>query len=486
MADIKYTQMFINNEFVNALSGKTFPVINPATGEKFIEVQEGDKADVDKAVHAARQAFACGSAWHKLEPKGRAALIDKLAELVKRDGEILAKLDTLCMGKPISDAIGDSHLAADILHYYAGWVDKLSGKTIPTDSSDFFAYTRREPIGVAGIILPWNFPTLLVALKSAPALAAGCTIVLKPAEQSPLSALHIASLVKEAGFPPGVFNVVTGYGPTAGHGISSHMDIDKVNFTGSTDVGRRVMEAAAKSNLKRVTLELGGKSPLIIFDDADVDIAAQKAHDAIMFNQGQVCCAASRTFVQSGIYDAFVAKSKELAEKRANAVGNPLEPSTVHGPQVDKDQFNKVLEYVELGKKEGARCVAGGAAASDKGYFVAPTVFADTKDDMSIAKDEIFGPVETIFKFDTIEEAVKRANATRYGLAAGVFTKDINKALTVANAFQAGTVWVNCWGNVQLNAPFGGYKESGFGRDWGVEAVYEYLQTKSVIIELAK
>lgn len=478
---VKYTQLFIKNEWVNSVSGKTFPVVNPATEKVICEVQEADKADVDKAVAAARAAFAIGSPWRTLDASTRGKLIHKFADLVIRDLEYLANLETLDNGKPFLDAVEDIKASVEVFRYYAGWCDKIQGRTIPVDGT-YFTYTRHEPVGVCGQIIPWNYPFMMVSWKLGPALACGNTVVLKPAEQTPLSALYCASLLKEAGFPPGVVNVVPGYGPTAGAAISEHMDVDKVCFTGSTEVGKLIMQAAGRSNLKRVSLELGGKSPLIVFADADLETSVQWAHGAIMSNHGQSCCAGSRTFVEESIYDQFVELSKTMAENRT--VGDPFDAVTMQGPQVDQEQFEKVLAYCRYGKEDGATLQTGGVRVGDCGYFVRPTVFSDVKDDMRIARDEIFGPVQSIIKFKDINEVIERANRTSYGLAAGVITKDIDKALTLAHSLQAGSVWINCYDAITPQTPFGGFKQSGHGRELGEYALKEYTEIKTVTIKL--
>jgi retinal dehydrogenase len=478
---IKYTQLFINNQFVNSKSGKTFPDINPATGEKIVDIQEADKADVDLAVAAAKKAFDLSSPWRRLDASARGVFLLKLSDLLLRDIQTLASLECLDVGKPFKAATGDIQGAAKTLRYYAGLADKICGKTIPVDG-EYFTYTRLEPIGVVGAILPWNFPLFLLCNKIGPAIAAGCTLVVKPAEQTPLTALHFAALVLEAGIPPGVVNFVPGYGPTAGATIVNHQDIDKITFTGSTEVGRLIMKGAGESNLKKVTLELGGKSPNVIFADADLDHAVEVSHFGLFFNMGQCCTAGSRCYVQEEIYDKFVEKSVERAKRRT--VGNPFDPKFESGPQIDNDQFTKILELIESGKKEGAKLMCGGGKLDGKGYFIQPTVFADVKDNMRIAREEIFGPVQQIIKFKTLEEVIPRANDTRYGLAAAVFTKDIDKAITVSNALQAGTVWVNCYHIVNPQAPFGGYKESGIGREFSEEGVKEYCQVKTVTIKI--
>ncbi|XP_067011008.2 aldehyde dehydrogenase 1A1 [Anabrus simplex] len=478
---IKHTQLFINNQFVDSVSGKKFSTINPATGEKIIDIAEGDKADVDRAVVAARAAFRRGSPWRSMDASARGKLIAKLASLIERDIGHLANLESLDNGKPYEDSIFDINCAIDTFRYYAGWADKIHGNTIPSDGN-FFSYTRKEPVGVVGQIIPWNYPILMLAWKWGPALAAGCTMVLKPAEQTPLTALYVASLSKEAGFPDGVINVVPGYGPTAGAAIASHRDINKVAFTGSTVVGHLIMEAAAKSNLKRVSLELGGKSPLVVCNDVDVDEAVEIAHTAIFANHGQNCCAGSRTFVQEDIYEEFVKKATDKAARRK--VGDPFADGTEQGPQIDDEMFNKVLNLIESGKKEGAKLECGGQRHGTKGYFIQPTVFSNVKDSMRIAKEEIFGPVQSIIKFKTLEEVIERANNTTYGLAAGIITKNIDTALVFANAVEAGSVWVNCYDAVVPQAPFGGFKQSGTGRELGEDSLKEYLEVKTVTIKI--
>lgn len=479
---IKCTKLFINNEFVDAASGKTYETINPSTGKPICSVADGQKEDVDKAVAAAKEAFKLGGAWRRMDASARGKLILRLAELVERDGSYLASLESLDNGKPFETAVGDMvYFGAKVLRYCSGAVDKVVGKTIPIDG-DFFCYTRIEPAGVVGAILPWNFPIPMLCAKAGPALAAGCTIVIKPAEQTPLTTLYFCQLVKEAGFPPGVVNVVTGFGPSAGAPLSTHLDVDKISFTGSTEVGRLVMKAAADSNLKKCTLELGGKSPNVVFADCDLDEAVEKSHFALFFNMGQCCTAGSRTYVQEEIYDAFVEKA--VARAKARTVGSPFDLKNESGPQIDQDQFDKILELIESGKKEGAKMHCGGGRLGNEGYFIQPTVFSDVKDDMRIAKEEIFGPVQQIIKFKTIEEVIPRANNTTYGLAASVFTKDINKAIAVAHAVQAGTVWVNCYHVVNASAPFGGYKQSGIGREYSMEGIMEYCEVKTVVVSI--
>ncbi|XP_035217052.1 retinal dehydrogenase 1-like isoform X2 [Stegodyphus dumicola] len=479
--EIKYTKIFVNNEWHTSASGKKFPVINPATAEKICEVEEGDKVDVQKAVQAAKNAFQIGSPWRTMDASERGRLLNRFADLLERDMEYLANLQTLENGKPFKDSYGDLIFAIRTFRYYAGCADKIHGKTIPADGSTF-SYTRLEPVGVCGLIIPWNFPVLLVSNKVGPAIAAGNTVILKPAEQTPLTALYMASLVKEAGFPPGVINIVPGYGPTAGGALTAHHEVDKVSFTGSTEVGKLIQQAAGQSNTKRVTLEMGGKSPLVICSDVDLDEAVQIAHDALFFNQGECCCAGSRTLVHEDIYDAFVAKSVALAQKRV--VGDPFDEKTTQGPQIDDEQFNKILDLIESGKKEGAKLECGGARLGNKGYFVQPTVFSNVKDNMRIAKEEIFGPVMQILKFKTLDEAIERSNATEYGLAAGILTKDINKAILYSQAVRAGTIWINCFFAGSVQTPFGGFKMSGQGREFGTDALHEYCEIKTVTIKI--
>ncbi|CAD5125870.1 DgyrCDS14062 [Dimorphilus gyrociliatus] len=480
--NIEYAQLFINNQFVDAKSGKTFDTINPSSGEVIAQVAEGDKADVDLAVKAARKAFEYGSEWRRMDACERGYLLSKLADLIERDRVLLASLETLDNGKAFNTAYStDLHLVLQCYRYYAGWADKNVGQTIPV-SGDIFAYTRHEPVGVCGQIIPWNFPLLMQAWKLAPALACGNTIVMKVAEQTPLSALHVAALTKEAGFPDGVINILSGFGPTAGGAIASHMDVDKVAFTGSTEVGQLVSEAAAKSNLKRVTMELGGKSPSIIFGDADLESAIATSSMGLFFNHGQCCCAGSRTFVEESIYDDFVERSAEIAKSKK--LGDPFDPSTEQGPQIDLEQQNKILSLIESGKSEGAKLVAGGAKAGDKGYYVQPTVFADVTDDMTIAREEIFGPVQQIIKFKTDKELIERANKTIYGLAGAVFTKNIDRAFTIANGLRGGTIWVNSYNKFDATMPFGGYKMSGHGRELGEYGLRAYTEVKSVCIQI--
>ena len=474
------TKLLIDGQWRESLSGKTFETVNPATEEVIAQVSEGDAADIDLAVKAARKAFDSGP-WRKMDARDRGRLISKLADLVEKNLGELAELETLDNGKPISESRNaDLPLVIDCLRYYAGWADKIHGQTIPV-RGNYFCYTRKEPVGVAGQIIPWNFPMLMVAWKWGPALAAGCTIVMKPAEQTPLSCLRLGELVMEAGFPAGVINIVPGFGETAGDALVKHPGADKVAFTGSTEVGKIIMRNAA-TTMKRVTLELGGKSPNIVFADADLDAAVEGAILGLYLNQGQCCCAGSRLFVEEKVYDAMVDK---LATKaRGRKLGDPFDPETEQGPQVDKTQFDKILGYIEHGKTQGARCVTGGERFGDKGYFIQPTIFADVKDDMVIATEEIFGPVMQVLKFRDTEEVVKRANTTDYGLAAAVWTRDIGKAHSIAGRIRAGTVWVNCYDVFDAAAPFGGFKSSGIGRELGEKAIDNYTEHKTVTVSL--
>jgi aldehyde dehydrogenase (NAD+) len=475
------TRLLINNEWVPSESGKTFSTFNPATGEELAQISEADAADVDKAVRVARNAFERGP-WRKTNASERGRLLNRLADLVEQNADELATLETLDNGMPLSVA---RHAAVPLIvghfRYFAGWADKNHGKTIPING-DYFCYTRHEPVGVVGQITPWNFPLLMYGMKLGPALSMGNTVVLKPAEQTPLTALRLGELIVEAGFPPGVVNILPGYGPTAGAAIANHMDIDKVAFTGSGEVGHLIMEAAGRSNLKRVSLELGGKSPNIVFADADMDQAIEGSHFAVFFNQGQACCAGSRLFVEDKAYDEFVDKSVARASRRT--VGDPFDASTEQGPQIDSIQFDKVMSYIDSGKCEGAELLTGGKRVGDRGYFIEPTVFANVKDEMKIAREEIFGPVMSIIKFHDIDEVVERANNTMYGLAAGVWTRDIGKAHAIANSVRAGTVWVNCFDVFDAAAPFGGFKQSGIGREMGEYALQQYTEVKTVTVKL--
>ncbi|KAF3687023.1 Aldehyde dehydrogenase family 1 member A3 [Channa argus] len=482
--EIRHTKIFINNEWHTSIRGRTFPTFNPATGVKICDVEEADKEDVDKAVDAAKAAQRRGSPWRRMDASSRGRLLRKLAELMERDRLLLATLETLDTGKPFLQSFFiDLDGCIKTMHYYAGWADKIHGKSLPVDEN-FVCFTKHEPVGVCGAIIPWNFPLLMFMWKIAPALSCGNTVVIKPAEQTPLSALHLGSLIKEAGFPPGVVNIIPGFGPTAGAAIASHMEIDKVAFTGSTEVGHLIKEAAAKSNLKRVTLELGGKNPCIVFADCDLQLAVEETQKGAFYNQGQCCTAASRVFVEESIYEEFVRCSIENAKRIV--IGDPLDPQTSHGPQIDHQQFDKIMDLIESGKKEGARLEYGGAAVGEKSLFIQPTIFSGVKDHMRIAKEEIFGPVQCILSFKSQQEVIERANSSQYGLVSAIFTRSMDRALSVSASLETGTVWINCYNALHVQAPFGGYKMSGNGRELGEYALAEYSEVKAVTIKLSE
>ncbi|CAH0477725.1 unnamed protein product [Peronospora belbahrii] len=476
---VKQTNLLINGQFVPSISGKTFKTFNPATEEKIADVAEADKADIDAAVAAARAAF--NGPWRTMSAADRGRLIYKLADLIEENIDELAALEALDNGKPCAEAkTADLGLVLKTYRYYAGWADKIHGTVIPI-TGPYFCYNKPEPVGVCAQIIPWNFPLLMMSWKLGPALAAGNTIVLKPAEQTPLSALRVGALIVEAGFPKGVINIISGAGATAGCHLAQHPDVDKVAFTGSTEVGYQIMRTSHVSNIKRVTLELGGKSANIILDDADIDLAIQQSQLGLFLNQGQCCIAGTRVYVQEGIYDEFVRRSVEAAKSRV--VGDPFSSATEQGAQIDKSQFEKILSYIDKGVKEGARLLTGGKRHGDKGWFIQPTVFVDVTDDMAIAREEIFGPVMPILKFKTIDEVIKRANDSAYGLGAGIVTKNVDHAIKISNGIRTGTVYVNCYDVFDANAPFGGFKDSGIGRENGELGLHNYLEHKTVIIK---
>ncbi|KAJ8733364.1 hypothetical protein PYW08_001662 [Mythimna loreyi] len=481
--EIKYTKLFIDNEWVDAKSGKTFETYTPHDGSVIAKVAEGDKADIDLAVAAAKRAFHRNSEWRQLDASQRGEIIRKFGDLIERDVKYLAELESYNNGMILSFANMFTGGTVNSIRYIAACADKIKGDTLAADG-EVFSYTLRQPVGVCGIILPWNGPIAIFANKVCTALAAGCTVVVKPAEQTPLTALALAALLVEAGVPKGVVNVVNGFGPGAGSALTHHPDVAKISFTGSVEVGKLIQQAAGVNNLKRITLELGGKSPLVIMDDADLNLAVPYAAQGVFFHQGQICIAASRLFVQSGIYDKFV----EAAVKYAKGikVGNPADLTTQHGPQVDGEMMNKVLGYIEKGKKEGAKLLCGGNRIGTTGYYIQPTVFADVTDEMTIAKEEIFGPVQSILKFDTLEEVIDRANNTNYGLASGIFTTNVNNALQFAKHVEAGTVWVNTYLAFTPQSPFGGFKDSGLGRENGMDALLAYTEVKNVVVSLPK
>ena len=469
-------KMFVNGKWVEAASGKTFPVYNPATGEVMAKVAEGDREDIDRAVKAARKAFESGP-WPAMTASDRGRLIWQLGDLIEQHLEEFAQMESLDNGKPLSVArVADVPLAIDLFRYMAGWATKIEGNTIPF-SPKFLAYTRREPVGVVGQIIPWNFPLLMAAWKLGPALATGCTVVLKPAEQTPLSALLLAELIAEAGIPDGVVNVVPGYGETAGAALASHNDVDKVAFTGSTEVGKLIVQAAA-GNLKKVSLELGGKSPNIVFDDADMSRTISGAASAIFFNHGQCCCAGSRLYVEKSMFDNVVTGIADEAKKIK--VGPGFDADTDMGPLVSKEQLERVTGYLESGFSEGAEAVVGGRKKAGSGYFVEPTVMVKTNPNMKVVREEIFGPVVCAMPFSDVDKLIAEANQSEYGLAAAVWTRDISKAHRVADKLRAGTVWINCYNVFDASLPFGGYKQSGWGREMGHEVLEQYTEVKAV------
>jgi phenylacetaldehyde dehydrogenase len=479
-------KLLINGKWTDSASGQVFPVYNPATGEILSRVAAGNAEDIDEAVKAARAAFENGP-WSRITASERTRLIWKLADLLEKNLEEFAQLESLDNGKPLAVArAADVPLAIDNFRYMAGWCTKIEGNTIPlsvpyTPGAKYLAYTLREPVGVVGQIIPWNFPLLMAAWKLGPALATGCTVVLKPAEQTPLSAIRLGELIQEAGIPDGVVNIVTGLGEEAGAPLAAHPDVDKVAFTGSTEVGKLILQAAA-GNLKKVSLELGGKSPNVILDDADLDSAIAGAASAIFFNHGQCCCAGSRLYVEKKSFDKVVEGVVSVAEKIN--VGPGFDPKTQMGPLVSEEQLNRVCGYLEIGVAEGAKAVAGGVRLGDRGYFVKPTVLVDTNENMKVVQEEIFGPVVTAIPFSDTDELIPRANNSSYGLAAGIWTSDIKKAHNIAAKLRAGTVWINCYNIFDAALPFGGYKQSGWGREMGHEVLEQYTEVKAVCAAL--
>lgn len=477
------TGLYINGKFVDGCNKTTIDVINPTTGKVITKVSEGTEKDVDIAVKAAQKAYDTTWGLHKSGVE-RGKILLKIANLIERDIDEIAAVEALDNGKAFSIAKGfDASEAAACFRYYGGWADKIQGKVVEIDSSRL-AYTRHEPIGVVGQIIPWNFPLLMFAWKLAPALATGNTIIIKTSEFTPLSALRVVALFKEAGLPDGVVNLVTGYGNTVGAAISSHMHIEKVAFTGSTLVGRHIMKAAAASNLKNVTLELGGKSPNIVFDDANIDDAVRWSAFGIFFNHGQTCCAGSRVFVQAGVYDKFV--EKFTAHVATLKVGDPFKSETFQGPQVSQIQFDRIMGYIESGKSQGATVALGGERHGNEGFFIQPTVFTDVKPDMKIIQEEIFGPVVAIAKFEDEEDIIRQAHDTVYGLAAAVFSRDVSRAIGIAHKLHAGTVWVNCYNKLNNQMPFGGFKQSGIGRELGEYALSNYTNVKAIHVNLTE
>ncbi|WP_285479315.1 aldehyde dehydrogenase family protein [Amycolatopsis sp. NBRC 101858] len=476
-------KLLINGEWVDAASGKTFETLNPATEEVLASVAHGEAEDADRAVRAARAAFEDGAPWRRMTHGERGRIIHKLGDLILDHLDDFALLDSLDNGKPYAVAkAADVPLAADLFHYMSGWATKIEGATIPTpglDPNRYLGFTLREPVGVCAQIIPWNFPLLMAAWKVGPVLAVGCTTILKPAEQTPLSALLLGELAMQAGLPPGVLNILTGFGE-AGAALAAHRDVDKVAFTGSTEVGREIVKAAS-GNLKKVTLELGGKSPNVVYADADLDAAIAGSANAIFFNQGECCVAGSRLYVEDSVYDEVVAGIREQAE--LIKVGNGLDPETTMGPLVSQEQFDRVTGYIKSGRDDGAT-ISGGDRVGDRGYFVAPTVLTETREDMTAVREEIFGPVVAAAPFSAEADIMPTANNTNYGLGAGVFTKDIGKAYRTARRMRAGTVWVNTWNVFDASLPFGGYKESGWGREMGSAVFNNYMETKTVITDL--
>tara|TARA_R110002073_G_scaffold321275_2_gene497311 strand:+ start:2590 stop:4095 length:1506 start_codon:yes stop_codon:yes gene_type:complete len=477
-------KMLLNGAWVTSASGKTFDSLNPATGTAIVAVAEGDQEDIDRAVRAARAAFE-DSPWSNMNPTERERCMHRLANLMEENADTLAELEALDNGKNVAVARAvDIQVAIDYIRYMAGWPTKITGNTLPLSvpyapGAKFMGYTLKEPVGVVGQIIPWNFPALMVAWKLGPALASGCTVVLKPAEETPLTALYIGELICQAGFPDGVVNIIPGYGHTAGAALTTHPEVDKIAFTGSTEVGKIIVKAAADT-MKNVTMELGGKSPAVILPDADLDIAIPGAASAIFFNQGQVCCAGSRLFVPDNLYDQVTEGLAQAAS--ALQVGSGLNPENMINPVVSQTQFDRVMGYIDSGREEGADVIAGGGRRGDQGYFIEPTVLGNTTRDMKVVREEIFGPVVCVQRYSDVSEIPALANDTVYGLGASIWTRDVGNIINIVPKIKSGTVWVNCHNILDIAMPFGGYKQSGFGKDMGAEALDAYLETKSVCI----
>ncbi len=482
---LKPGKLFIDGKWEDAVSGRTLPVINPATGEQLTTVPDAGPEDVDRSVQAARRTFE-NRAWRGMDVSKRERIIWRIGDLIEKNKEELGTLESLNNGKTFREALrGDIPPTCDIFHYYAGWARKIYGETIPVDGN-YLNYTLREPVGVVGMITAWNYPMLLAAWKVAPALATGCSMVIKPSEMTPLTTFKLVEYCLEAGVPEGVVNVVTGYGPTAGEALARHMDVDKIAFTGSIRTARSLLKASGESNLKRLSLELGGKSPNIIFPDADLERAMKAAFWGIYANKGEVCSAGSRLLVHEKIYDEFINRLAERARKMK--VGNPMDPATEMGCQISQAQLERIMAYIQSGIGEGARLVCGGERDTEgdkaQGFFVKPTIFADVRPHMKIAQEEIFGPVLAALKFREVEEAAEIANSTIYGLVSAVWTRDIRVAHRMAQQIKAGSVWINAYNCFDSSSPFGGYKQSGFGREMGAHALESYTQVKSVWVSL--